>query len=261
MIRFIISLINIKIIIDFLNDIYYNLVKEVKKMKVYEITLKTFLLENIRNGQTLERIAEMIDKSLSATDKFLNLHNSNQFKNYTFNSFFKLEKDRIYKEGNIYSIKIRTVDKALAEYFKQNLVNEYTECIKGLTLECKIVRKRPIEKIYSITPIVIKTDHGYWRGHLSLEAFERRTKENLIKKYNNFFNTKINEDFELFHRIEFNNQKPIASSYKNINLLGDKLTLYVAENQLAQNLAYFSLGTGIGEMNSRGYGFMNYKSF
>jgi CRISPR-associated endoribonuclease Cas6 len=230
-------------------------------MKVYEFTLKTFLLKNIYKEQALGRIGEMIDKSLSATERFLDFHNTNTFKNYTFNSLFKLEKDHIYKEGNIYSIKIRTVDEMLGDYFKKNLANEYTEHIKGLTLECKILRKKPIEKIYSITPIVIKTDHGYWKENLSLETFERRIRENLIKKYNNYFNTKLNEEFELFHRIEFDNQKPIGTSYKGVNLLGDKLTLYIAENDTAQDLAYFSLGAGIGEMNSRGFGFMNYRFF
>ncbi|AOY76426.1 CRISPR-associated endoribonuclease Cas6 [Clostridium formicaceticum] len=230
-------------------------------MKVYELRLKIFLLKSIDKKEALERIGEMIDKCLTATDEFRNFHNSNTFKNYTFNSLYKLERDGIYKVGNIYSIKIRTVDEMLAKYFKKNLANEYTEHMKGLTLECNILRKKPIEKIYSITPVIIKTDEGYWKGRLSLESFEKRLRENIIKKYNDYFDTEISEDFELFSRIEFNNQKPIASSYKNVNFLGDKLTLYIAENEIAQNLAYLALGTGVGEINGRGYGFMNYQSF
>lgn len=230
-------------------------------MIVEEITLKVYLLKDIHKEHTLEKIGELLDNSLSCTEKFQKFHETNKFKNYTFNSFYQLEEGGIYKEGKIYSVKIRTIDEELAKYFKKNLFNEYTDHIKGLTIESKELRKKPIEKIYSITPIVMKTDNGYWKGNLSLEEFETRLKENLIKKYNYYFDTKIDEEFELFNRIEFNNRKPIATSYKNIRILGDKLTLYIAENDISQNLAYLALGAGLGEMNARGYGYVNYKTF
>ena len=59
--------------------------------------------------------------------------------------------------------------------------------------------------------------------------------------------------------IKFENIKPISTKYKNISLLGDKMTLYIAENEMAQEMAYFILGTGLLEMGSRGFGYCNYK--
>lgn len=47
--------------------------------------------------------------------------------------------------------------------------------------------------------------------------------------------------------------------YKNINLLGDKIVLEVAQNHQAQELAYLALGVGLLENNSRGFGFVNFK--
>lgn len=228
-------------------------------MNVYELTLKVFLLKNIDSTEALEEISELIDKSLAKDKKFLKFHNDNMFKNYTLNAFFPVEKLKTYKEGNIYSIKIRTIDEKLVEFLKTNLVNEYTDSIKALTQQCKIISKRHIERIYSVTPIIIKTDNGYWKGNLSLDEFERRIKENLIKKHNSFSNEKLDEDFELFYVLKFDNQKPISCKYKNIHVLGDKVTLAIAENKTAQSLAYMALGTGLGEMNSRGYGFINYR--
>lgn len=228
-------------------------------MKVYEINLKLYLLQNLLTNEALERIRDLIDKSLVQNEKYLEFHNKNKFKHYTFNSLFNAEKPQVFKEGGIYLVKVRTIDGELAEYLTKNLGNEYTDYIKALTVETKLLKRRPIEKIYNLTPTVIKTDKGYWKGNLSMEDYERRIKENLIKKYNHFFNIKLDEDFELFRSIEFNNRKPVRSSYKTISLLGDKLTLYIAENDTAQALAYFALGTGIGEMNSRGFGFVNYK--
>lgn len=228
-------------------------------VKIYELKLKVFTLKNIDTKNALEKISELIDKSLSKDLGFLNFHKENKFKNYCFNSLYKLEEDKIYKEGNIYSIIIRTVDRELSEYFKENLVNEHTQYLKALTLESKIVTKKHIEKVYSITPIVIKTEKGYWREEISIQEYETRIRENLIKKYNTYFNTKLDENFELFNMVEFNNKKPIATQYKNISLLGDKLTFYIADNEIAQNLAYFSLGVALGEVNARGFGFVNCK--
>lgn len=232
----------------------------INEIKVNELTLKVFLLKDIQITESLEKISDLIDKCLAKDKKFLEFHKSNKFKNYTYNSFFPVERSsKVYKEGNIYSIKIRTIDEELASYFKKNLGNECTEYIKSLTIQDKMISKRHIEKIYSITSVVIKTDNGYWKGNLSLDQFEKRLKENLIKKYNNYFNTKINEEFQLFNMISFDNVKPISCKYKSVSLLGDKLTLNIAENETAQRLAYLAIGTGLGEMNSRGYGFVNYR--
>lgn len=228
-------------------------------MKIYELTLKVFLMKNVSDKESLEKIVNLIDKSLSKDKKLLDFHEKNIYKNYTYNSFYPIEKSKIYREGKIYSIKIRTVSEDIKDYLKRNLVNEYTDCIKALTIEDVIIPKRYIEKIYSITPVIVKTEKGYWKGVLSLEEFEKRIKDNLIKKFNDYFNTKIDENFVLFKFIQFENCKPISSKYKNISILGDKLTLIIDENETAQKLAYLALGTGIGEMNARGYGFVNYK--
>lgn len=46
---------------------------------------------------------------------------------------------------------------------------------------------------------------------------------NLIKKYNQFYEEKLDETENIFEKIEFRNDVPIKCSYKNINLLGDKV--------------------------------------
>ena len=59
--------------------------------------------------------------------------------------------------------------------------------------------------------------------------------------------------------ISFNNKKPIGCDYKNVSLLGDKVDLVFANNEISQDLAKIAIGTGIGEINARGYGFVNYR--
>ena len=170
-----------------------------------------------------------------------------------------LEADGIYKSGNIYTFVLRTVDEKLTQLFRTQLPQQYTKTLKILTVEQKEIRKKPIEKIFTLTPGIMKFDNGYWKTHYSEEIFEKRLRENMIKKYNTLSQTKLDEDFELFQYIKFDNQKPIAFHCKNITLLGDKVTLGIATNQVAQQLAYMTIGTGLGEINARGAGFINYK--
>lgn len=228
-------------------------------MKVYELKLKVFLLKDIYADKSTESIAQLIDKSFSKTEEMRKLHKDRKFKFYTFNSFYPIELQKIYKEGKIYTILIRTVDEELIKHFKTYLANEYTDKIKALTIETKIITKKDIHKLHCVTPCVVKFDGGYWKGKYSLSEYEDRMKMNLIKKYQELYDIKLDENFELFNHIEFNNKKPISIPIKNINLLGDKLTLQVAGNETAQILSYFALGVGLCELNSRGYGYMNYK--
>ncbi len=228
-------------------------------MKVYEIKVKSYLLKDIDLNNIQNEICNIIDKALSRDDKWLEFHKKNIYKNYCFDAMYPIEKDKVYKCGNIYTFTIRTINKELADYFNTVLANEYNDLIKCLTTEIRILPKKIIEKIYSLTPVIIKNDSGYWRENLSLEDFEKRLKENLIKKYNYINNTKIDEDFDLYLSIEFKNKKPYAVNYKNIKLLGDKISINISDNKIAQDLAYMALGTGLCEFNSRGGGFMNYR--
>lgn len=229
------------------------------KFNIVELHTKVYLTKDIPNKSTAYEISRLCDKSLLHDKTYSVFHRENRYKNYCFNSFYPLEDNKIYKKGKIYTIIIRNVDKNLADHFKKYLINEYTESIKVLDIEAKTIPRRHIENIYSITPIIIKSENGYWKGNLSLNDYETRIRVNLIKKYNEFHGVKLDENFELFTFTKFLNQKPVGLSYKDIELLGDKLSLTVAENETAQDLAYFSLGTGIGEMGARGFGFMNFK--
>ncbi|HBA04588.1 MAG TPA: CRISPR-associated endoribonuclease Cas6 [Clostridium sp.] len=228
-------------------------------MNVYEITLKVYLLRSINVEEAQQKIAELIDKSLGKNSGLLDLHNKNIFKNYCFNSFYPIDKSGIYKADNIYTVKIRTISKDLGKYFNNVLANEYTDCIKGLVTDIRIIPKKHIEKIYSITPLILKNNDGYWKGSLGFEEFEKRVKENLIKKYNFINDEKLDENFDLYTFIEIKNKKPIATSYKGKRILGDKISIVISDDIRAQELAYMALGTGIGEMNARGQGFVNFR--
>lgn len=228
-------------------------------MRVYQIKMEIFLLEDIVINKIQEKITAFIDSGFKTDEEWLNFHEKNSFKNYCYDQLYPVEKDQVYKKGKIYTLTIRTVDLELAKYFKLVCVDNHTKEIKGLVAEIRVLPKKMLERVYTLTPMIIKTEKGYWKEAISFAEFEQRLKVNLIKKWNAYYQEKIDEDFDLYTVIELKNKKPIAMEYKSIKLLGDKVQIQVADNKRAQDLWYFALGVGLGEMNARGCGFLNYR--
>lgn len=228
-------------------------------MLVFEYRLHFRLLKPVAYTKAAEVVSYFIDSAFAQDEEFLRFHEKNEYKYYSFDLFYPCEESGHYQAGKIYSVRIRTVRQELAEYFSQTLPCHRSEEMLGLNGELKIIPKKMIERIYSLTPVIIKTEEGYWRQHMSLPEFENRIKVNLIKKYNQLTNSKIDEDFELYNLIVFKNTKPVKVPYKGIHLLGDKVNLTASNHPAAQELLYMSLGTGLGENNSRGAGFVNYR--
>lgn len=241
-------------------------------LNVFELRLKVYLLADIKQEHTYTVLGEFFDSYLAKNPDYLELHKTNCYKYYCFDQFYPVEPDGVYKKEKFYTVRLRMISPNLARYYSEGIANHYNGQIKGLTAELRKISKKSISELYTITPAVMKCEAavneqgekvqqsgGYWRGCLSFEAFEQRIKVNLIKKYNALTETKMDEDFELYRQIELINRKPIAIPYKGVRLLGDKLRMQVSENEQAQKLAYMALGTGICEMNARGFGFLNYK--
>lgn len=229
-------------------------------MQVYQVRVKLYLMEDITTRSVSQKITAFIDQALLTDEKLAEMHSAREFKFYVFDQLFPCESDKIYKKDKIYTVTIRTVKSELADFFVNRLIHTHTEFLKGLTGELRIIPQRNLELIYSLTPVIVKpAGGGYWKGKISFSEYERLIFENLIKKWNAFQNEKINEDFQLYTLMELQNETALPVSYKNVVLQGDKFCLHVADNSKAQQLAYFSLGTGLGTMNARGAGYMNYR--
>lgn len=228
-------------------------------MVVIQLDMKVYLMKDINQEEQSEKLGEFIDGCLSKNKKFLELHKTNCFKNYCFNGLYPMETEKVYKEDGVYTFQIRTIDKELAEFLAKNLANTSNSYFKGLKIEMKIIRKKHIDKIFSITPLVLKNEEGYWKGLLTFDEFEERVKINLIKKYREYTGENLKDDVQLFTSVQFKNHKPVSVKYKDIKLLGDKVEFNVCDDEYSQKLAYMALGTGLGENNARGTGFVNFR--
>lgn len=246
-------------------------------MKVYEMKLKIKLKKDIFLKDIATHITRFMDMNLSNNTEMYNYHSSKIYKEYSFDSLFPIEEDKIYKKDKEYFFRIRTINQKIANYFLDTLMFFQNKDMEGLTLNIRVVEKKLIEKLYTITPILMKTDEGYWQYSMTFEDFEKRLKINCLKKYLYF--TQKNSDLEvdkellkklgedksddidLFTNIKFINKKPITIIYKGRKLVGDKIELQVANNERAQDIAYMLLGTGLLENCTRGCGFLGFKFY
>lgn len=227
---------------------------------VYEIITKIFLLEGLSTKRASTSITYFVDSVLVQDHAYRDFHVENKLKGYTTDLLYPMEKDGKYKKHQVYNFRIRTLDKNLARYFVEKMPNHTIKEMKGIVSELRKIPKRNIEKLYTITPVILKTqDHCYWKECLSFEEYEEQLKKNLWKKYRYFTGKEADESLPIWDDLKFKNEGVIPFPYKNITLPGDKVEIQVADNQQAQDIAYMVLATGLGDLNSRGASFMGYR--
>lgn len=228
-------------------------------MKVYELKVKVYLQSDLSIDDSLVEITKFIDKCLCSNEKMAQYHHENKFKMYCYNNLYPLAINNMFTKDKNYTFILRTVDFEIAHFFNENLAKIRTDYLIGLVSDIKIIPKHLIQKVYNLTPCIMKTNEGYWKNTLGLDDYLNQLKKNSIKKYNQFYDEKIDEEFDFIEKIIFKNKVPIKLKMKNAQLLGDKIEIDIASNEIAQKLVYFLLGTGILENCSRGAGFLNYQ--
>ena len=232
---------------------------------VKNLLVKVFLLKDIKEEKMKTELSYLIDKTLNKTEEYRKFHNDKKVKFYSFDKLKPYEEDYIYKKDNIYTFNIRTVNERLSKYILENLRDEVSLSIKVLTIVEKDFNCMFIEKIYSITPVVLtffdanKEKVYYWENEKNLLDVLKRIQESLILKYNSFYNSDVPLDTSIFSRISRKNKFPIPQKYKNITMSTDMFELEVSSSVHAQRIAYFACGVGVGGKNSRGFGFVNPK--
>lgn len=142
-------------------------------MQVFQIRIKLYFLQDIPAKQIQTKLTALIDKGICFEKELRQVHESNQYKNYCYDLPFPIEQDRLYKKGKIYTVTIRTIDSRLAKYFYEVCVNQFTEEIKALTSEIRILPRKMIQTLYTLTPVVVKDEKGYWRNHMNFAEYKK----------------------------------------------------------------------------------------
>jgi CRISPR-associated endoribonuclease Cas6 len=195
-------------------------------------------------------IGKNINKSMLFDEELKELHPKNQYKNYVFDTFYPFERDKKYKSGKLYIFKIRSIDVEMMKKMRKCLRVLRSFDFKILAIDAKLVKQRKIKTLHTLSPVILTIDDQPWLQNQDIKIFNERMIANLEKKYKSYFNEDLKAEVNLVKSIEFKNRKPVGLKYKNIKLLGNKVSIEVKEDEISQKLAFIALATGIGEKNS-----------
>lgn len=226
-------------------------------MQYYNIKVAVLLKNDTQTFENYEKISKLISASMLKDQALKQLHEENRYKNYVFCNLYPIEKDGIYKAGNIYTFQIRTIDFKLGLKIKQVLNNFQNEEFKVIVSDLETSTQRKINTLATLTPAIITSDKGDYLINNDMQLVKERILANAQKKYNQLYNEKIDMDF--IKSIKQTNNKPIKIPYKNINILGYKFEIEVKDDPISQNLAYLILSVGLLEKNAEGFGFCKAK--
>jgi len=231
-------------------------------MNIKRIIIKIYMMEDIDVQDMQGVIAGYIDSYLATDEEFMAFHKKKDLKAYCYDLPTPIEKGmKYYKKGEIYQFCIRTADENLAGYLLAGIAEHKTSYIKGLERTVAAIPKKYISEVFTLTPLILKNPDGkgYWRDRTSLEGFEQELNKSMISQYEKYTGEKLESDCVLYNHIEMRSKNAIGVKYKNIKLLGDKISMQVADNETAQKVIRFALANGLGEMGSRGMGFLGYR--
>lgn len=213
-------------------------------------------------------------------------HNNHGYKFFTFSNVFPFSEIRKNDQRNLI---IASPNEDFISYFKEQL--EYLQDIRIGQMKFKVDYcnkldiKLPDYDTFNLitgTPIITRIhryryeeagalelvdgyDSIYWRSNHPVELFINQLEDNLVKKYDEYHH-RLEEDYEpqerspVFYSCKF--LKQIATKVSTGTDL-QKATVIGTNWQFlfngASELARFALDTGLGELNSLGFGFMNVK--
>lgn len=231
-------------------------------MEVHEITVRIYIPKSVKVSEMQGAIAHFIDSYLNKNEVFARFHQEKKPKCYTMDLPYPMEKGMCeYKGDHIYQFRIRTINRELSSYLLSGIAEHRTEEIKGLVRTVKVIPHKHIASVYTLTPVVLvdSKGRGYWRDIMSFAEYEEMLKKSILHQYEVCTGEKVDQDCSLYDQIELKNKCGIGIPYKGITLLGDKLSMQVSDNETAQKVMYYLLGSGLGSKGSRGFGFLGYR--
>ncbi|TYQ16310.1 UNVERIFIED_CONTAM: CRISPR-associated endoribonuclease Cas6 [Acetivibrio alkalicellulosi] len=226
-------------------------------MKYYELTATAHLNEDIAFDYAGAEIGHLLSRTMLKLPELRRLHKENTFKHYCFGSFFPIEKEKVYKKGNVYTFKVRTLNEDFSECVRKNIKSIKDSKINILAVEASQRNRRYLSNIYSVTPVVVTLDENKrWTKEEGFLYLTAQLKSNLEKKFRTFYGEEIESSDDAINRIELMNKKPMIVNYKNTRILGNKFKIWFNENEDSQKLAFVAMSCGLGEKNtSVGAGF------
>lgn len=221
--------------------------------KILELRVSIYMKKDLKLNNMYEEIGDFVNYAMGRDIYLSNVHKKQKaFKHYCLSGLYPIEKNRIYKEDNVYSFMIRSYNSTLIKNLQKCLINLENDMFVVMNVDLFIYNKSNIEYVDTLTPTIIIKDNLCWNIHSDdTSYFKKYIFMNLANKYNSLQGLKMNFNYDdIIKDIEIKNSHAITFDYKGIKMLSYKLRIYFHENNIAQEFANLSIAEGIGQKNS-----------
>lgn len=229
-------------------------------MQYYRLKIDIDVRTSLHFQKSLEPLSKLIYTAIM-NSPLQKLHlQKGGFKHYVFSNLVKTSQDKIYPEGKNFFF-FRTPKKELAFNVAKKLIGYEDKIFKVLGVGMKEANIKHINSFITINPAVMTfTKNGkrrnwtiYEDGDISflMDALHN----NLVKKYEDLYDKKLETKENFIELLEIKNQKPLAMKYKNGKIFGNKFYIVPKGDKASQKLAALALAEGLGEKNTLGFGF------
>lgn len=222
-------------------------------MQLLKVTIG--LTEDIQLNNLNYTLSNFINSAMLKNEELKKIHKAKvKFKHYCFSGLTPIEKEKIYKKGCFYEFHIKSPNEEFLSNLKDILNKHSSNNIMCFNVSMNNVDIKNIEQIKSLTPAII-THENKTLIKPDLLFMQDKIRKNTIRKYNDFYNTSIEENFNFITSIEILNLKQIKVNYKNTSFFGNKFSLLINPDETSQKIAKFLIQTGLLEKNSIGLGY------
>jgi CRISPR-associated endoribonuclease Cas6 len=243
----------------------------------------------LKSNKTVKQSKEINSKYYSAmhgwiynklenTD-FSDIYSKKEFKPFCFSNLYPIKNTKI-EENQIYNLTISSPNEMIMIALLSNI--NVGEMINLGEYSFELIDYKPLGKkeinsgdeLDSETIINITLNESGKRKAITLSkdsnSFKKNLSKNLIRKYNQYNEEKIEEDFNLWENIEIEEIKNTESAVKiNLiknsdnwfNVIGARYKFKIGNiNETQKKILQLCYDLGFAERNSFGFGFMNIKS-
>ena len=233
-------------------------------MKNYEIKITLLLKKDIALVDVQEFLSTNINRAMLEESTLKNIHVVNAYKPYCIGTLYPFDlENKMYHKNQMYMLTIRSIDRDFLNRLQNVLKNSRKLDFNVVAIEFLTRDYGYVESAFTLTPAIIsikdeeKKYIRYWtKEEGSLDFVKKRIKDNLEKKYEQFFNEKIVAPDDFILMLSIQNKKAIVYNYKGVKLWTNKFKMVFAPDEVSQKLASLAFGVGILEKNSLGLGFL-----
>lgn len=234
-----------------------------REHRFYQLNIIFKLKKDVFLKDAQEKIAKFLNKSMLLDEYLSERHKNQGMKYYVFDNFSPIQRDGVYKEGNIYKVVLRSIDNIFINKMITVVKQTRTDCLQVISVDKNIYLKiSNIQRITTTTPAVISFyDQNkkpyFWtlRNDGDILKLQKALQDNLLGKYNSFFNEELKPDNGFIRLFELKTRKGLSITYEDYRFLGNKFVIIPNEDEVSQKLAFTALACGLGEKNSIGCGF------